>query len=263
MRKTLASLDRILRGDATNLDHLRGGSLELPVARLTLLIALLAAFYGVCMGTNAMLRPDGPEWRQMVASAAKVPALFLLTLAITFPSLYVFSALMGSRLTLPALTRLLVASLCITIAVLASLGPIEAFFALSTTSYDFMVLLNVAICAVAGILGVKFLLHTLHRLAVSLEEPPPPPAAAAVPPPLPPNLPPLPGPLERLPVRRVDDSTRAILRVWLVVYAVVGAQMAWILRPFVGDPGRPFEWFRERDSNFFEAVWRCLLNVLF
>jgi len=263
MRKTLAALDRILRGDATDLSRVQAGSLELPLARLALLIAVLAAFYGVCMGTNALLRPDGPEWRQMIAAGAKVPALFLLTLFITFPSLYVFSALMGSRLTLPALTRLLVAALCITIAVLASLGPIEAFFALSTTSYDFMILLNVAFCAVAGILGVKFLLHTLHRLAVSLESvPSAEPMAMPAPPPLP-GAAPLPGPLDPLPVRPVDSSTRSIMRIWILVYAVVGAQMAWILRPFVGDPARPFEWFRERDSNFFEAVWRCLVNLLF
>ena len=35
---------------------------------------------------------------QLFASAVKVPALFFLTLAVTFPSLYVFNALVGSRL---------------------------------------------------------------------------------------------------------------------------------------------------------------------
>ena len=43
----------------------------------------------------------------------KVPALFLLTLIVTMPSLYVFNALVGSRLTFLSVLRLLVASLAV------------------------------------------------------------------------------------------------------------------------------------------------------
>ena len=35
-------------------------------------------------------------------------------------------------------------------------------------------------------------------------------------------------------------------------------QMGWLLRPFIGTPQRPFEWFRERDSNFLLDVVRTL-----
>ena len=42
-----------------------------------------------------------------------MPALFFLTLVVTFPSLYVFNALVGSRLNLLALFRLLVAALAV------------------------------------------------------------------------------------------------------------------------------------------------------
>ena len=35
---------------------------------------------------------------QWLATTLKVPALLFLTLAVTFPSLYVFNALVGSRL---------------------------------------------------------------------------------------------------------------------------------------------------------------------
>ena len=44
---------------------------------------------------------------QMLATILKVPLLFLLTLIVTFPSLYVFSALSGSRLSAGATLRLL------------------------------------------------------------------------------------------------------------------------------------------------------------
>ena len=31
--------------------------------------------------------------------------------------------------------------------------------------------------------------------------------------------------------------------------------MSWIMRPFIGAPNEPFQWFRERSGNFFESVW--------
>jgi hypothetical protein len=45
---------------------------------------------------------------------------------------------------------------------------------------------------------------------------------------------------------------------WLVLFGLVGAQMGWVLRPFIGAPSLPFEWLRARESNFFEAVLRSL-----
>ena len=43
---------------------------------------------------------------------------------------------------------------------------------------------------------------------------------------------------------------------------LVGAQMAWVLRPFVGSPSQPFQWFRVRESSFFEAVWQAIRTLL-
>ena len=37
---------------------------------------------------------------------------------------------------------------------------------------------------------------------------------------------------------------RVLLRVWLIFYVFVGIQMGWVLRPFVGDPANPVEFFR-------------------
>jgi len=47
---------------------------------------------------------------------------------VTVPSLYVFNALVGSRLTVAAVVRLLVATLGVIVAVLASLGPSRRVF---------------------------------------------------------------------------------------------------------------------------------------
>ena len=57
------------------------------------IILLLGAAYGVFMGVYGLSSREVLEYRQMVSSMWKVPALFLLTLLICFPSLYVFSTM--------------------------------------------------------------------------------------------------------------------------------------------------------------------------
>jgi hypothetical protein len=38
--------------------------------------------------------------------------------------------------------------------------------------------------------------------------------------------------------------------------------MGWILRPFIGAPDLPFQLFRERTSNFFQAFFKALGQLL-
>ena len=266
----IKQLDCVLRGDKTRFESLRTGTIDIPLAGLAIVLVLLAAFYGTCMGTFALLRE---VYLQVLASAVKLPLLFLLTLVVTFPSLYVFNALVGSRLSVVALLKLLVASLGVTLAMLAAFGTIVAFFSISTTSYSFMVLLNVLLCGIAGFLGLMFLLQTLHRLSLiemEMQRQPqgsPPPSESPQPegPPSEPleikeHYPP--GALDRLPGHVFGRHVKAVFRCWVIVFGLVGAQMGWVLRPFIGDPNRPFQWFRERDSNFFESVWYALVDVV-
>lgn len=89
----LKSVDRILRGEATSREALRHGSVPVPAGGLLVVVVILGALYGFCMGWFALCNRETPEWRQVLACMFKVPALFLLTLLVTFPSLYVFNAL--------------------------------------------------------------------------------------------------------------------------------------------------------------------------
>lgn len=253
MTNPFKALDRILRGEATRLPLLQTGRFEIPVAGLLFVIILLGAIYGACMalptvmarwhspvvsfqgGSYQTSRMEGFE--QLGASMVKVPLLFLLTLLVTFPSLYVFSALLGSRLTLGSLLKLLMASVSVMVALLAAFGPIVAFFALSTDSYPFMKLLNVAVFAVAGFMGLAFLLQTLQRLTVIPLEVTTPPANG-------------------------EPQVKTIFRIWIVLFGLVGAQMGWVLRPFIGDPHRPFEFFRARESNFFEGLAHTISHLI-
>jgi hypothetical protein len=255
MKSWLGALDRILRGEMTKVGNLQQSLAEVPIAGMIVLIIALGAVYGMGMGTFALAKEGGPLFAQFVASGVKIPLLFLLTLLVTFPSLYVFNALVGSRLDLVAVLRLLLASLGVTLAVLASFGPIVAFFSVSTTSYSFMVLLNVAVCTTAGVLGLMFLRQTLHRLTIVVA-----PVRPAEPPPLPPgSLPP--GPLDHPAGQALGSHVRGVFRCWMVLFALVGSQMGWVLRPFIGHPNMPFSFFRPRGDNFFIGVWQHVLNL--
>jgi hypothetical protein len=209
-------------------------------------------------------------YQQLGASAVKVPLLFFLTLIVTFPSLYVFNALVGSRLSLTALLRLLIAALGVMMALLASFGTIVVFFAVSTDSYAFMVLLNVLLFAVAGFLGLGFLLQTLHRLYNAQLSPtvPPPPIASLAPeapaegePYRSTAYPPV-GALDELEGQISSRNVRTVFRIWVLVFGLVGAQTGWVLRPFIGDPHQPFTFFRPRESNFFQAVTHKVGDLL-
>jgi hypothetical protein len=256
MGQWLRELDQILRGDATRLAVLRSGKIEVSIGGQSAVLLVLSVLYGFFMGWFALYNRDAPEYRQVVAAMLKVPALFFLTLLITFPSLYVFNALVGSRLTPVALLRLLIAALGVNLAVLASFGPIVAFFSVSTSSYDFMGLLNVLFFAVAGALGLAFLLQTLHRLTIAGEE-----GRVAEQPQVANEPEQGAGPLERPEGHLFGRNVKRVFYCWIIAFGLVGAQMSWVLRPFIGDPGQPFQWFRPRQSHFFEAVWLALRHL--
>jgi hypothetical protein len=275
----LHELDRILRGELTLVSSLRRGGIDVAPGRLSLVIVVLGMVYGICMGTFTLFRMNDPHARQIVASMVKVPLLFYLTLFVTLPSLYVFNALVGSRLTLGTVVRLLVASLGVMVTVLASLGPIVAFFSVSTTSYPFMVLFNVVVCGVSGALGLSFLLQTLHRLSILDAQTPITPTAQERRVAVEQRLTELesgsatasssegleflgpPGPLDPVPDRVLGKHVKTVFNLWVIVFALVGAQMGWVLRPFIGNPNIAFTWFRPRGSNFFQAILQTLQNL--
>jgi hypothetical protein len=278
MLKAFKQLDEILRGDATQLSSLENGQIELPLRGLLLVMILLGVIAGVCIGSFNLLHPLDEDavitardaWMQTFASAVKLPLLFFLTLLITFPSLYVFNALVGSRLKLLSVLKLLVASIAVMLSVVASLGPIVVFFSLCTSSYSFMKLLNVAVSGIAGLLGLAFLLRTLHRLVILQENKLIAEAAAATPSPLvevttPPVSPDVMQAKKLSALDRYGQTHRkakSVVRIWTLVFGLVGAQMSWVLRPFIGSPYLPFEWFRDRQSNFFMAVIEALQQLL-
>jgi hypothetical protein len=266
MWKWILVLDNVLRGQATRPAAVREGIIDVPVGGLSIVIGTLGMLYGICMGVFS-LRAGGLDHAiQLFASMIKVPALFALTLIVTFPSLYVFNALVGSQLMIGSLLRLLVTSLAVTLAVLSSIGPIVAFFSFTTTSYPFMMVLNVMVFAMAGMLGLMFLWQTLRRMSAKSEIQPSD-LKLSDPVPLPANTPVLadltnPGPLDAAAPQFLTAHVRIIFSIWMFAFGLVGAQMSWVLRPFIGNPEQPFTWFRPINSNFFEAVVHAITKLI-
>ncbi len=57
------------------------------------------------------------------------------------------------------------------------------------------------------------------------------------------------------------ETRMSVLRFWLILYAFVGTQLAWTLRPFFGRPDAPFELFREMQGNFYLDIVKAFGEI--
>ena len=249
MPGTWKALDGLLRGEYTRREQLAEGRLELDARLLLTICIVLGAAYGAFMGLYAALRGGPGGALQILTTTVKVPLLFLLTLVVTFPSLYVFSALARCRLSYTHMLRLLLAAMAVNLALLASFGPVTGFFTLSTTSYPFMIVINVVFFTISGLAGLSVLRRALATVFGGDAD-----APAA----LTPAATPVAGG-----VAPEQVQARRIFSIWTLIYAIVGAQMGWILRPFIGAPNVPFQVLRSRESNFFVVFLEQLHRLLF
>lgn len=165
------------------------------------------AVYGAVMGGFGGL--SGERATQVVYSAAKVPILLAATTALALPSFYVLNALAGLRPDFPAALRAVVGSQGAVGVVLASLAPYTAVWYASTADYAEAIVFNGVMFAVASWAAQRALRRRYARLIAR------------------------------------NPRHRAVMRAWLFVYAFVGIQMGWVLRPFVGTPGARPTFFRE------------------
>jgi hypothetical protein len=170
------------------------------------MIVVCGAFYGAIMGSYRGL--DGDGWKQMLLSASKVPTLFFVTFLLCLPSYFVLNVLAGLRDDFPRVLRALLSFQSLAAVVLAALGPITWLMNVSTANYGFIVLWNGVMFAVASLLG-QWRMRRLYR-----------------------------------PLIATNLRHRAMWRVWMVLYWFVAIQMAWVLRPFVGDPTQSFQLLR-------------------
>lgn len=256
-------LDRLLRGDRASPpapDHGPG------MLNTLLLTVALGGIAGAAIGLHGTIRPgsheDASSVLQVVSSAIKVPALFILTILITLPSFYVFNALLGPRLAPGTLARTSLRGVTIMVAVLASLAPIVMFFQLGTSSYAFIKVLVAAAGVVSGILGVRWLWTALDE-AVPAEHPIPEeietPKEIETPEEIETRQPPRP---DSRATRSSRPGGRWLIGIWILLFALVGSQMAWLLRPFIGNPDAPFEWLRPSGGTLLQDLVRTVTGLI-
>jgi hypothetical protein len=164
--------------------------------------------------------------RSPLAGLVAAPKLMLVglgSLGVCLPALHVYGRLLGARISaLQAVCEALVA-LATTGLTLLGLAPVWLAFANSVnhppTGYFHVMLGSLAFLGVAALRGVWVLVKAL----------------------------------------RGQGRTVLHLLAWTALYGMVGVQMAWVVRPFVGNPGSPTAALRPLESSAFDAastLWR-------
>lgn len=248
--------------------------LERKIIALLVSSCIFFAVYGAIIGSSS-------SWLQLIASAIKLPALYLITLVICLPTLYFFDILFGSKLSFGQYITLMLTNMAVISVLLFSFAPVTLFFLISVPDYDFFLLLNVAFFGVTGFVGVKLFYEGMLSLTVPQTLPSTVEQAIA----------PLPASqstssedrhdftdeiiavednqdsrikTKETSANKLQDSRRKLLQAWLILYGLVGSQLGWTLRPFFGAPGEPFQLFRpDIGGNFYINVIQTLLHFLF
>ena len=204
------------------------------------------ACYGVVLGaSNGLL--------QALASAVKLPILFLLTLLICLPTLYLFNLVFGARLSIQQAVALVLTAITVTAMLTLAFAPISLFFWLTAPNYEFFKLLNVAIMTLTGIIGLSFLMTGMRQMNRFQSPHVAPPVVVD-----PAALADITTPAAQALAVAEQPVSMTLLYLWVVLYGFVGTQLAWTLRPFFGDPGLPFELFRNIEGNFYVNIVQTL-----
>jgi hypothetical protein len=115
------------------------------------------ALYGAVLGASH-------GWQQMLSSMVKLPLLFLATLAICLPTLYLFNLVFGSRLSMVQAVALILVSITVTAVLTLAFAPVSLFFLVTAKSYSFYKLLNVSILLLTALVGLRFLVEGMRAV---------------------------------------------------------------------------------------------------
>lgn len=223
---TTGVLHRLLKEKSLLFDEIQE---ERALARMTriflFLVGGLGAFYGAAMGSFGLA---SGHTAQIAVTTIKVPIFLLAAMLFCLPALFVFNMLLGSRMTFRQVLALLSMSHAVMAIVLGALAPITLFCVLTGGSYEFLIFENILAFATAGFFGLDYLWKATRRIAAA----------------------------------RSGERDLTILACWMGIYALLASQLAWSMRPFIGDPNVEFSKFRELGGNFFSTVWRVMNSLL-
>ncbi|MFK8102029.1 MAG: hypothetical protein AB8G15_05885 [Saprospiraceae bacterium] len=189
-----------------------------------ILIAIFSFLYGTIMGSYN-------SWEQSLSSGGKLCILIFLTLVICFPSFYIVQLVLGSKVKIKQLAMMILSGFLMTTTIMLAFAPIILLFQLSGDNYNFLKFLHLGVFVFAGFFGMRAVLEALKTSF----------AATGVYPKIGLN----------------------IFRIWVIIFAFVGVQLAWNLRPFVGSKDMKFELLREDTrGNFYQNMVRSIGDML-
>jgi hypothetical protein len=187
-----------------------------------LIICLFGFLYGIVMGSYH-------SFLQALIAGVKLMVFFIATLLICFPSFYIIQQVLGSQMSFRQVTLVILSGFVLASSIALSFAPIIVFFLLTGDNYHFLQLLHVAIFIFSGIFGMKLMIDALKYAC------------------------------EKKSIYPKTGVT--VFRVWIIILAFVGIQLAWNLRPFLGDRNEKFQLFRKYEGNFYTAVVYSLQHM--
>ncbi len=221
---------RLLHGqDALLADAMAGRRLLRHWAALCVAMAAGAAVYGAVLGLW-----HGPRLALYVA--LKLPLVLLLTSALTVVFSWTTARLLGLRLAVGQVAVLTFLALAAGSVLPASMAPVAWLFTIcapapspaARTAHNLLYLLHTVFVGGCGLAGTVALWRAMTMLGAP---------------------------------RR---TVRAVYLLWVAAYALVGGEVAWILRPFVGSVFEPVVFLRQDalDGNVYEFIVTDILPHL-
>jgi len=192
-------------------------------------IVLGSSVYGATIGL----------WRaplQSVFTAIKFPLLIFLTCIGNGAINGMLAQVLGSGLSFRQTAFAILMSFAVASLILGGFSPITLFILYNAPplgsehgiiGHSVMLLTHVFVIAFAGVIANRRLFGLLHKMSGR------------------------------------KTTARAVLFAWLAGNLFLGAQLAWILRPFIGTPHMAVEFLRDDPlrGNFYEAVWRAFRHL--
>ncbi|MEK0445601.1 MAG: hypothetical protein RLZZ399_922 [Verrucomicrobiota bacterium] len=231
MKTAARRLWALCRGEtATLAPLLEARSLAWPLT-CAIVIILGCGTYGAAIGV----------WRaplQAVFTGIKMPLLIFLTWGGNALLNGLLAQILGAELSFRQTALTILMSFTIAALLLGALSPVALFILANTpslastargTGHSVTLLADVGMIAYAGIIANRRLISLLRHLC-------PTPAIA-----------------------------QRVFWAWLAGNLFFGAQVSWILRPFVGSPALAVEFLRSDPlrGNFYEAVYKAARHLLF
>jgi hypothetical protein len=192
-------------------------------------MTVCASAYGAVLGLW-----HGPELA--FYCAVKLPLVLLLTSALTVAFAWMAAAVLGLPLRFGQVAVLTFLALAVGSLLLASLAPVAGLFTLSApppsdqqrTAHNLLYLLHTAFVGFCGLAGTVALWKAMRRLDAP------------------------------------ERTLRAVYTVWVAAFALVGGEVAWVLRPFVGSVYMPVVFLRPDAlrGNVYEFIFTDIIPHL-